>query len=67
MSKPYERYGPEWEKEMMKWEKPKLIRLLRQAIMDGDRHPNGAPKWSKDGEMLLDDKGNRSIFDDVDQ
>lgn len=29
------------------------------------RHPNGAPMWAPDG-TLLDDKGNRSIFDDVD-
>ena len=30
------------------------------------KHPNGAPKWSPDG-TLLDENGNRSIFDDVDQ
>lgn len=29
-------------------------------------HPNGAPMFSADGTML-DDKGNRSIFDDVDE
>lgn len=29
-------------------------------------HPNGRPMWSPDG-TLLDDKGNRSIFDDVDE
>lgn len=34
-----------------------------QAAM---KHPNGAPKFAKDG-TLLDDKGNRSIFDDVDE
>ena len=28
------------------------------------KHPNGAPMFSKDG-TLLDDKGNRSIFDDI--
>ena len=33
-----------------------------QAAM---RHPNGAPKYAPDGTML-DEKGNRSIFDDVD-
>lgn len=30
------------------------------------RHPNGAPLYSADGTML-DDKGNRSIFDDLDE
>ena len=34
----------------------------RQSEM---RHPNGAPKYAPDGTML-DDKGNRSVFDDVD-
>lgn len=34
----------------------------RQAL---EKHPNGAPKYSRDG-TLLDEKGNRSIFDDVD-
>lgn len=33
-----------------------------QAAM---KHKNGAPKFARDG-TLLDDKGNRSIFDDVD-
>lgn len=28
------------------------------------KHTNGAPKFSRDGTML-DDKGTRSIFDDV--
>ena len=30
-------------------------------------HPNGAPKWSVDGRTLLDEKGNRSTFDDVEK
>ena len=30
------------------------------------RHPNGEPMFAKDGTML-DEKGNRSIFDDVDK
>lgn len=30
------------------------------------RYPNGAPMFAPDG-MMLDDKGNRSIFDDVDE
>lgn len=29
-------------------------------------HPNGAPLFAPDGTML-DDKGNRSVFDDVDK
>ena len=29
------------------------------------KHPNGKPMFSRDGTML-DEKGNRSIFDDVD-
>lgn len=35
----------------------------RQAAV---RHPNGAPMFAPDGTML-DDKGARSIFDDVDE
>lgn len=30
------------------------------------KHPNGAPMWAADG-TLLDDKGKRSVFDDVDK
>jgi hypothetical protein len=30
------------------------------------KHPNGAPMYAPDGTML-DDRGNRSIFDDVDE
>jgi hypothetical protein len=30
------------------------------------KHGNGQPKFAKDG-MMLDEKGNRSIFDDVDE
>lgn len=30
------------------------------------RHPNGKPMYSPDG-TLLDDRGKRSIFDDVDR
>lgn len=35
----------------------------RQAQM---KHPNGAPMYAADG-TLLDQHGNRSIFDDVDE
>jgi hypothetical protein len=31
-----------------------------------ERYPNGQRKWSDDG-TLLDERGNRSIFDDVDE
>lgn len=30
------------------------------------RYPNGAPMYAGDG-MMLDENGNRSVFDDVDQ
>jgi hypothetical protein len=29
----YEPYGPEWVKELMKWSKPQLIRMLREALI----------------------------------
>lgn len=45
---------------------------LKLFPLDGDEddeaptaHPNGAPMYAADG-MMLDDQGNRSIFDDVD-
>jgi hypothetical protein len=34
--------------------------------LDVARHPNSAPMWADDG-ILLDEQGNRSVFDDVDQ
>ena len=33
MNKPYERYGPEWEKEMMKLTKKVLIEMLRREYI----------------------------------
>lgn len=36
------------------------------AAQAEEKHPNGAPKWAPDG-TLLDEQGNRSIFDDVDE
>lgn len=30
-------------------------------------HANGAPMFAPDGGTMLDDKGNRSIFDDIDK
>jgi hypothetical protein len=36
------------------------------AIDAALRHSNGAPMYAPDG-TLLDEKGNRSIFDDVDE
>jgi hypothetical protein len=35
------------------------------AAQKSEKHPNGAPKYAADG-TLLDDRGKRSIFDDVD-
>lgn len=44
-----------------------ILRLdVRTEEQRHDKHPNGAPLWSPDGTML-DEHGNRSIFDDVDQ
>ena len=39
-------------------------RLALQHV--SKRHPNGTPQYAKDG-TLLDENGNRSIFDDVDR
>ncbi|HEV2674105.1 MAG TPA: hypothetical protein VGV37_06145 [Aliidongia sp.] len=30
------------------------------------KHSNGSPLWASDG-TLLDERGNRSIFDDIDE
>jgi hypothetical protein len=35
------------------------------AAQAAEKYPNGAPKYAADGTML-DDRGARSIFDDVD-
>jgi hypothetical protein len=43
----------------------KGLRELKQAAFP-QMHPNGKPMFSADGTML-DEDGNRSIFDDVDQ
>lgn len=32
-SKEYIPYGPEWQKEMMKWNKPQLIDWLRSQLI----------------------------------
>lgn len=42
----------------------KVLRDLIAHAVATDLHQNGAPKWTHDG-TLLDDKGNRSIFDDL--
>jgi hypothetical protein len=39
------------------------LRLRRKREQ---RHANGAPMFDESG-MMLDDQGNRSIFDDVDE
>lgn len=44
----------------------RLGSLARRIEHTQKRYPNGRPKFSLDGTML-DDKGNRSIFDDVDE
>lgn len=44
----------------------KIIAEMQDAVPhSGRRHANGAPMFAADG-MMLDDQGNRSIFDDVD-
>lgn len=44
-----------------------IIRLdIRTDEQRAAKHPNGQHVWSPDG-TLLDENGNRSIFDDVDQ
>ena len=43
-----------------------IVATLWQEVCEEMRlHPNGAPKFDDDG-VLLDQNGNRSIFDDVD-
>jgi hypothetical protein len=39
------------------------VHYAEDALM---KHPNGAPMFAPDG-MMLDENGNRSVFDDVDQ
>jgi len=42
------------------------IEAQEQYERQKQTHSNGAPMFNDDG-MRLDDQGNRSIFDDVDQ
>lgn len=46
------------------------VTILRPDVRTDEqratKYPNGQPMWSPDGTML-DEYGNRSIFDDVDQ
>lgn len=50
-----------------------IWKQIREAIKNAEsdmpdvnaKYPNGAPMWAKDGTML-DENGNRSIFDDID-
>lgn len=48
----------------------KLAKQARAAACDPNwqesRHPNGQRKWADDGTML-NERGTRSIFDDVDE
>jgi hypothetical protein len=39
---------------------------IRAALTAEVLHPNGRPKFTPEG-MMVDEHGNRSIFDDVDQ
>ncbi|MBZ9600702.1 hypothetical protein [Phyllobacterium chamaecytisi] len=47
-----------------------VLRFVSEDVRTDDqratKHPNGFPVFSRDGTML-DEHGNRSIFDDVDQ
>lgn len=42
----------------------RIAKGVTPEMIANGRHPNGAPKWASDG-TLLDDRGKRSIFDDV--
>jgi hypothetical protein len=42
------------------------LHRARAILLSFFKHPNGAPMYAKDGTML-DEHGNRSIFDDVDK
>jgi hypothetical protein len=56
-----------WQRDAGQSDKARKKELDR--FDPGWRHktyPNGAKMYAKDGTML-DDKGNRSIFDDVDE
>lgn len=44
----------------------RIAKGVTPEMVSNDRHPNGAPKWAGGG-TLLDDRGKRSIFDDVDE
>lgn len=45
---------------------PRAAKALALLPREPETYPNGAPMFSADGTML-DDKGNRSIFDDIDE
>lgn len=45
---------------------PRATKALALLPREPETYPNGAPMFSADGTML-DDKGNRSIFDDIDE
>jgi len=48
------------------WRSRKSTSAARRHTTEEHFYPNGAPMFAKDG-MMLDDQGNRSIFDDVDE
>jgi hypothetical protein len=41
--KDFEPYGPEWEKELMKWTKKQLIEWIRVLLLSTKRDKNQAP------------------------
>lgn len=43
-----------------------VIDQKRLKVMGARKYPNGAPMFAADG-MMLDENGERSIFDDVDE
>lgn len=42
------------------------LKIEGAVLVSGYHWPNGAPMFSDDGTML-DENGNRSVFDDVDE
>lgn len=53
----------QWSMEISELDEEDL--RVMTLIHEHSNYSNGAPKWAPDG-TLLDDKGSRSIFDDVD-
>ncbi len=46
----------------------KIFRLNKQTMgWRSLKHPNGQPMFNPETGTMLDERGNRSIFDDVDE